>query len=207
MGQAGLLTVRCSSDFSVIWTNLKQIATILLLGILIFNWFGYRLVVSYLQNRSARELETRLDENKYDESQLISIKIPAEHLAYYNPSQEFVRVDGSVEISGLQYKYVKQRIFNDSIELMCLPDRATTKLMACNNDLFRLANGFQAAPAGHQGPHPLPNKSPVADPYVFTAGFALHEHSFTVLPAAYDHPVVIPSISLFTDERPPTVQS
>jgi hypothetical protein len=178
-----------------------------LLGILLFNWFGYRMLVSYMQNKSARELEARLDRNNYDESQLISIKIPAEHLAYYNPSEEFQRVDGSVEINGLQYKYVKQRIFNDSIELLCLPDRATTQLTAFNNDFFRLVNGFQTTRTSRQGAHPLPSKSPVAEPYVFTAGFTTHEHPFTLLPAASYRPVFLPSIFLFTDERPPGIMS
>jgi hypothetical protein len=180
--------------------------TILLLGILLFNWFGYRMLVSYMQNKSNKELEARLDQNNYDESQLISIKIPAVHLSYYNSSQEFERVDGSVEIDGLQYKYVKQRIFNDSIELLCLPDQGKMRLTAFNDDFFRLVNGFQATKS-RQATHPLPSKSPVADPYVFTAGFTPHELLFTLSPAACYRPVFLPAIFPFTDERPPVVLS
>lgn len=165
------------------------------------------MLVSYMQNRSNKELEARLDQNNYDESQLISIKIPAVHLSYYNSSQEFERVDGSVEINGLQYKYVKQRIFNDSIELLCLPDQAKMRLTAFTDDFFRLVNGFQATRTGRPATHPLPSKSPVADPYVFTAGFVPHELLFTLSPAACYRPVFLPAIFLITDERPPGVLS
>jgi hypothetical protein len=77
------------------------------------------LLFSSLLDKADRELETRLDENRYDESQLISIKVPVTHLSYYNTSDQFERVDGNIEFGGIQYKYVKRRIFNDSLEVLC----------------------------------------------------------------------------------------
>ena len=85
---------------------MRKIAAIFLLGLLLFNWFGYRVLIGYWQERAKIKLEARLDVNDYDESQLISVKVPVTHLAYYNSSASFERVNGSVEILGVQYKYV-----------------------------------------------------------------------------------------------------
>src|SRR5580658_5132677 len=84
--------------------TVKRIASILLLAVLFFNWIGYRFVSSYLEDHANARLEAQLDMNDYDESQLISFKVPAEHLAYYNNSKQFDRVDGEIEINGVQYK-------------------------------------------------------------------------------------------------------
>ena len=43
--------------------------------------FGYRLVVDYMQQKLNDQLEARLDNNVYDESQLVELKIPM-HLPY-----------------------------------------------------------------------------------------------------------------------------
>jgi len=56
------------------------------MGILCFNWCGYRLVTSWLEARSDQQLEARLDAENYDESQLLSFKVPSTHLSYFNSS-------------------------------------------------------------------------------------------------------------------------
>jgi hypothetical protein len=186
---------------------LRKIATILLLGVLLFNWFGYRLLVNLVQDTSDRAMQSRLDDNTYDESQLISIKAPITHLSYYTNSEAFVRVNGSIEIEGVQYKYVKRRIYNDSLEVLCLPDRAAAGIQAFKKDFFRLVNGFQTGSDKHTGGHSLPHKNPVEDPFVFTTGFTGHLSVFKLLPTTYFHPAFFPSILLFTAERPPAFLS
>jgi hypothetical protein len=151
--------------FSYFQRSLKKIATILLLGILLFNWVGYRLLVGYLQEEGRKELEVRLDDNDYDESQLVSIKTPVNHLSYYNASDRFERVDGSIEIDGIKYKYVKRRLFKDSAELLCLPDGAAMTLQAFKNDFVRFMNGI-STPAKRPGANCVAVKMVMADPYV-----------------------------------------
>ena len=122
---------------------MKKIAAILLTGILFFNWYGYRLVSCWLEERADRQLEARLDVDSYDESQLILIKVPSTHLSYYNSSTEFERVDGEIEMGGIQYKYVKRRLFNDSLELLCIPNHAANRLTAARNEFFQQVNDLQ----------------------------------------------------------------
>ena len=118
------------------------------MGILTFNWYGYKLLSSYLENRADHQLEANLDQDRYDESQLISIKVPASHLSYYNSATQFERVDGEIQVGGVQYKYVKRRLFNDSLELMCIPNHNAMKLQTARNQFFQLVNDIQQ----HNGP-------------------------------------------------------
>jgi len=104
------------------------------MGILFFNWYGYQPLTRYIQERSDRRLEARLDRNEFDESQLISLKVPITALAYYLSSSEFQRVDGQIEIDGVRYKYVKRRIFADSLELLCISNQMAMKMQKVRDD-------------------------------------------------------------------------
>ncbi|HEY4335176.1 MAG TPA: hypothetical protein VGM89_04745, partial [Puia sp.] len=64
---------------------MKRLAAILLIGILFFNWYGYRLLTNYWQQQAARRLDARISHNDYDESSLTAIRFPIKSLTYYNP--------------------------------------------------------------------------------------------------------------------------
>jgi hypothetical protein len=132
---------------------MRSIASILILTILLFNWFGYRLLISAMESRADQQLEAQFDENKYDESQLISIKIPVRYLPYSSNSSSFERVDGQIEIEGIQYKYVKRRIYNDSLEMLCIPNHMAMKLQTAKNEFFKFFNDLQQEKKPGQYPH------------------------------------------------------
>ncbi|MDP4150455.1 MAG: hypothetical protein Q8927_08820 [Bacteroidota bacterium] len=145
---------------------MKRLAAILLMGILFFNWYGYQLLSSYLEGRADRQLEASLDNNNYDESQLIDVKVPSAHLTYYNSSEQFERVDGQIEIGGVQYKFVKRRLYNDSVEMLCIPNHTAMHLQAARNDFFKQVNDLQQHNNGKKaGPHSDNSKSPAGSDY------------------------------------------
>ena len=137
---------------------MKRVLAILLLGILLFNWGGYRLLSSWLETRADSRLEANLDNNNYNESDLVSIKIAA-NLPYYINSPAYERVDGEINIKGVNYKYVKRRMYNDSLELLCIPNIEKTGLQNAREDFFRLANDLMSdnssskKSTGHQQQH------------------------------------------------------
>jgi hypothetical protein len=106
---------------------MKYLTAILFLSILLFNLFGYRLVIHYLHARSTVNLVAQIDNRDYKEEELISIKTPLS-LPYYTNSETYERVNGVVSIEGEYYNYVKRRVFNDSLELLCLPNAIRAKL-------------------------------------------------------------------------------
>ena len=107
---------------------MRKIAAILLLMVFVFNLFGYRLFVSFMVNNVDQSLEVALDHNNYNEDQLISIKKPI-NLPYYNNANDFTRAYGEVELNGVHYKYVKSRIYNDSLEMLCIPNTSKQQLL------------------------------------------------------------------------------
>ena len=117
---------------------MKKIASILLLAILLFNWVGYKLFSAYMESKSDVMIEARIEQNQFDESELITIKIPT-NIPYYINSKEYERVDGEVNINGVVYKYVKRRVFNDSVELVCLPNAAKTNIQNASDEYYKLS--------------------------------------------------------------------
>ena len=126
---------------------MKKIAAILLTGLLLFYWSGYQLLFAYWQYSGERAMEAQLDNGEYNESDLISVKISARQLVYYNESVEFKRVDGVVMVGGFTYRYVKRRFFADSIELLCLPDASEIRMVQARNDLADWINNFHFPPS------------------------------------------------------------
>lgn len=158
---------------------------------------------AYLENRADDQLEAQLDDNQYDESQLIAVKIPATHLSYYNSSIEFQRVKGQVEIGGVLYNYVKRRIFNDSLEYLCIPNHAAMNIQTAKNDFFQLVNDLRHNGQEKKDAHPGNTKSPVSPEYLLTAGFSTDAvvlyfcspnrlDPFTALPSNHSSPAEQP---------------
>jgi hypothetical protein len=127
---------------------LKRLATILLMGVLFFNWYGYQLLSNYWQDRAERTLEASFDQNNYDESALISFKLPLTSLSYYNNTPGYQRVNGRIDISGVRYQYVKRRIYSDTLEVLCLPNLTAMKLRTATSDFFRQINDLQQQTQG-----------------------------------------------------------
>ena len=121
---------------------MKKIASIVLLGLLLFNWCGYRWVLNVVQQNADTKLEARLDRNEYDESQLIEIKV-AVNLPYQTDWADFERFDGEIEVNGIHYKYVKRKIQGGQLVLKCIPNQARQRLESAKEDLFKITNDLQ----------------------------------------------------------------
>jgi hypothetical protein len=125
---------------------LKKIAAIFLLGILLFNWLGYRLVLNWMEQRADARMEAQLDRHDYDESQLIEIRIPL-NMPYLTTQADFERCDGQVEVNGQHYNYVKRKIDNGQLVLKCIPNQERQRLQSARDTFFKLVNDLQDHPA------------------------------------------------------------
>ena len=122
-------------------TALKKLAAILLIAILSFNWYGYRIVTSILSENADKKLELRLDNNQYDESQLIELRVPL-NLAYQNDQGDFERHYGEIEIDGMYYTYVKRKIEDGYLIVKCIPNSSKEQIKEAGNDYFKMTNGL-----------------------------------------------------------------
>lgn len=92
-----------------------------------------------MQQKTDKKLEARLDKNTYDESQLIELKIPV-NVAYQTSWTSYQRCDGEITIDGIMYKYVKRKLANDTLYLMCILNSAKMRLEVAKNSFFKISN-------------------------------------------------------------------
>ena len=119
--------------------ELKKITALFFLILFLFNLFGYRFVFDYMQQKLNDQLEARLDNNAYEESQLVELKIPI-HLPYQTSWSSYQRHNGEVEINGILYKYVKRKLANDTLYLMCIANTKKMHLESAKEDFFKISN-------------------------------------------------------------------
>ncbi len=123
------------------YTALKKIVAISLIAILFFNWYGYRIITGILADNADQQLELRLDNNQYDESQLMEVRIPL-NIPYQKEQSAFERHYGEIEVAGKYYTYVKRKIENGFLVLKCIPNNSKENIKAAGNDFFKMANGL-----------------------------------------------------------------
>jgi hypothetical protein len=124
---------------------LKKIVAILLLVILLVNAAGYRFIMSYMENKANRQMITRLDNNEYNESELIEISAPL-HLPYFTNWQHFERCDGQVTINGTIYNYVARKYVNNVMTYKCIPNKAQQNIITAKKQIDH--NAFSNAETG-----------------------------------------------------------
>lgn len=115
---------------------MKKVAAILLIVLFFFNLFGYRVMFTFMQQQSDRQLEASLDKDQYNEAELLTIKIPLS-LPYQNSQENFERVNGEITVNGKILKYVKRKISDGNLILMCLPDHNKMRLQSAKDDAFK----------------------------------------------------------------------
>ena len=102
----------------------KKIIATAFLFLLLFNAFGYYVLLSY-QQIQAHEIAI----DKVPDSSFKVIKILVSAYAHIE-DRDFEYVDGSFFYEGKAYNFVKKRIKNDSLELYCLNNTRQDQLTA-----------------------------------------------------------------------------
>ena len=124
---------------------MRKAAAILLLALLAFNWCGYRFVFSYMQFKANKQLESKLDSEEYDASRLVELRIPL-HMPYQSNRTDFERIDGEVELDGVHYKYVKRKVVDGYLILLCLPNEQKMRIESAKIDVVKYGGDFQTIP-------------------------------------------------------------
>lgn len=120
-------------------TIVKKLSAILLIALFLFNLFGYRILFNYAQQQSDLQLEALLDNDEYNEADLLTLKVPL-NLPYQNNQEHFERVNGEITVKGKIYKYVKRKVSNGELVLLCIPNHNKMKLQSAKQDFFKYAN-------------------------------------------------------------------
>jgi hypothetical protein len=122
----------------------KTIAAILLTGILLFTWGGYRPLLHYLQQANETAITNAIADEQFS-AELVSIKVATQLPPYAADSRSFEWIKGEVEVAGHYYQYVKRRIFKDSIEYLCIADQGRKQIENARENFFRLCNDLSTS--------------------------------------------------------------
>ena len=109
---------------------------------MLFNLGGYRWVMNLMEQKADARLEVRLDNNEYEESNLLEIKVPLD-LPYQTDWKDFERCDGAIEFNNVHYKYVKRKIEGGFMILKCIPNETRQELTNARDHFFQLVNDLE----------------------------------------------------------------
>lgn len=126
---------------------MKRFTTIVLLGLHLFYSGGYMLLFYFLIYQSDRFVEQQISKGYYNVRDLVEIKIPV-HIPYGQNWIGYQPVSGQVQLQQGCYNYVKLKITNDTLYVMCVPNYRTTKLIQSNIIYARQISDFPLTKKG-----------------------------------------------------------
>ena len=128
---------------------LRKIIAICFFAILLFSTGGYHPFISLLQQKADRNLESLLDQEVYDETSLIEIRVPL-NMPYQQRYTGYERHYGNIEVDGQSYTYVKKKIDGDVVIFQCIPNTSRQQLKDMRFDLTRANSNVATTPEGPQ---------------------------------------------------------
>ena len=94
-----------------------------------------------LIDKSSEHLTKAIDQNKFDESALVEVKLRL-NLPYVTSQSDYERYEGEITINGHHHNYVKRKVSGDTLYLLCLPNREKDKLQVAENNYGIESNDF-----------------------------------------------------------------
>lgn len=127
---------------------MRQTVALFMILLFSFNLVGYRWLLDYVQMNTVSEMQLQLDEGKYEDAQLLELKVPI-NMPYQSNWSSYQRCYGIIKIDGHTYQYVKRKVSNDTLYLMCIRDVKTQQVEIAKNELFQLANDLNLENQSH----------------------------------------------------------
>jgi len=130
--------------------SVRKLTAIVLISLLCFNWYGYRIAIYCFQTRSDASLQAKLDRNQYNDKDLIEVRIPI-NIPYYTDWSDFESYEGETTINGEHYRYVKRKLVNNELILLCVPNKTKTQLKKAGEEFFKHNADVQQVPGKKSG--------------------------------------------------------
>ena len=89
-----------------------------------------------LETQSNSSLQAKLDQGQYDVNDLVELHVPL-HLPYIADSKDFENYSGEAIINGAHYRYVKRKLVNNELILLCIRDQKTDCLQKAGTEFFK----------------------------------------------------------------------
>lgn len=106
---------------------MRKLISIALITLILFNVVGYYGLFVGLQYQNRQHLIQRFDSGNYDTQETVTIKVPLA-VPYANDSREYERVDGEFKYNGEFFHMVKQRLYEDTLFIVCVRDHQSKRI-------------------------------------------------------------------------------
>lgn len=161
-----------------------------------------------MQHQSDKQLEASLDKQEYNEKDLLTIKVPLS-LPYITSQQNFERVDGEIKYKGKIYKYVKRKITDGNLVLLCLPDHNKMQIEFAKEEFFKYANDLVQNNNSKKSDHSKTGvfKNVIGDYDNYTAVYTIAWSVANVVYGISTYLNYLPSSPHSSPDQPPEVAS
>jgi hypothetical protein len=107
-----------------------------------------------MEDAAGARMISRIDRQSYDDKDLLEIRVPV-NLPYQTNASDFERIDGEISLNGVHYNYVKRKLYNDTLILLCIPNTEKTKVFNARETFFSLVNDLQQEQPNRSHPAPV----------------------------------------------------
>ncbi|MBL7857220.1 MAG: hypothetical protein JNM57_05985 [Cyclobacteriaceae bacterium] len=115
---------------------MRQLFSISLVLLLLLNVLGYYAFFEGLHYQNKQRIMQRLDVADYNVDEALTFKIPIT-IPYATDSKDFERVDGEFEYNGEFFHMVKQRLYKDTLFIVCVKDNTTKQINQALTDYVK----------------------------------------------------------------------
>ena len=157
--------------------------------------------MNLLERQASVSLQQKLDRDQYNNENLVEIKVPV-NLPYLSNWSEFEKYQGETEINGVHYKYVKRKLVNDTLILLCIPNQTKNELRTAQSDYFKQVNDLQGTSKKSGDNKDHQSKNTISD-YLLNEVFNFSTNNLisTTRHSLYNKP--LPTAVLLVKEQPP----
>ena len=156
--------------------------------------------MNYMEVNATSQLQARLDQNQYDESNLLTIRVPL-NMPYVSDWDDFETAYGETELNGAHYTYVKRKVEGGELVLLCIPNKEKTQLQDAKNNFFKLVNDLQQ-PTGKKDSKDHTVKIPCSD-YIANTLDNINVEIYGKRVQQSPYSAVITAIYIATPSQPP----
>jgi hypothetical protein len=102
---------------------------------------GYRAWFYYAEKKADAAMEVSLDKDQYNERDLVSLTIPLDN-PYQLEQKTFERINGEISFQGKTFKYVKRKVIDGNLIILCISDTRKTDLKKGKTEYGSISNDF-----------------------------------------------------------------
>jgi hypothetical protein len=94
-----------------------------------------------MEQKATQRLEEKIDAGQYSEAQLLEVKVPLQ-IPYYSDTR-YEACYGEIQLNGEYYRYVKRKITDGVLYLLCLPHKEKDNISVAKTDFAKAVNDAQ----------------------------------------------------------------